>query len=290
MNQDMSSMIRTLIMLLPFIVAVSCAEMKRAAAPVSGMPSWMELPAADDDSYGYYTHSFTMKGNKYRNYSFAWSQKDLVSVWVAYPLCGMYTERNVDRTDAWRYDPLLGEDLSPAPFTGYAGDYARGHQIPSADRMCCKAANEQTFYGTNIMPQMDEHNEGVWNRLESHVRSVAEKSDTVYVVTGCVVEGSDELTSDSDGKAITVPVAFFKALLRYEKGSESAEWSGAAFYTEHRNYGKKVELKSLSMSIDELEKKTGLDFFVNLPSAIGQKKAEAVEAQNPASSEIWKLN
>ena len=283
-------MTRAFLVFLLSVVAVSCAEMKRAAAPISDMSLWMELPAADNDSYGYYSHSFTMKGNKHRNYSFAWSQKDLVSVWVAYPLCSMYTERNVDRTDAWSYDPVLGEELSPAPFKGYAGDFARGHQVPSADRMCCKAANEQTFYGSNIMPQMDEHNEGIWSRLESHVRSIAEKSDTIYVVTGCVVDGSDELTTDSYGKPITVPVAFFKALLRYEKDSATAEWSGAAFYTEHRNYNKKVELKSLSMSIDELEKKTGLDFFVNLSSVIGDKKAADVEAQNPASLEIWKLN
>ena len=249
--------------------------------------AWMELPAMDDDAYGYYSHSFSMKNNVYRNYSFAWSQKDLVSVWMAYPLCKTYTDKVVDRSDAWNYDPILGPELSCAPFSGYAGDYARGHQVPSADRLCCREANEQTFYGTNIIPQLNEHNEGIWQNLENRIREVANSSDTTYVVTGCVVEGSKEITTDSDGKNITVPVAYYKAVLRYKKG-DSNVWTGAAFYTEHKNYTSH-DLKPVSMSIDELEEMTGHDFFVNLPGKIGDDEAAAVEAQKPTDYKVWNL-
>jgi endonuclease G len=251
---------------------------------------WMELPAMDNEDYGYYSHSFSMKNEIYRNYSFAWSQKDLVSVWIAYPLNKTYTNKAVDRTDAWSYDPILGPELSSAPFSYYAGDYARGHQLPSGDRLCCREANEQTFYGTNIIPQINEHNEGIWQNIENRVRDVANASDTTYVVTGCVVEGSDVLTEDSDGKTITVPVALFKAVLRYKSGDSAGTWTGAAFYTEHKNYGAAgTDIKAVSMTIDELEKKTGLDFFVNLPDKIGADEAAAVEAQDPASSSVWGL-
>ena len=248
---------------------------------------WMELPAMDDDAYGYYSHSFIMKNNVYRNYSFAWSQKDLVSIWMAYPLCKTYTEKVVSRTDAWNYDPILGPELSCAPFSGYAGDYARGHQVPSADRLCCREANEQTFYGTNIIPQLNEHNEGIWQNLENHIREVANASDTTYVVTGCVVEGSKEITTDSDGKNITVPVAYYKAVLRYKKGDADV-WTGAAFYTEHKKYPNN-DLKAVSMSIDELEEMTGHDFFVNLPGKVGDDAAAAVEAQKPTDYKVWNL-
>ena len=40
----------------------------------------------------YYTHSFKMGGRTYRNYSFGWSQKDRIALWVAYPLCKLYTK------------------------------------------------------------------------------------------------------------------------------------------------------------------------------------------------------
>lgn len=248
---------------------------------------WMELPAMDNDDYGYYSHSFSMRNNVYRNYSFAWSQKDLVSIWMAYPLCETYTEKVVSRTDAWNYDPILGPELSCAPFSGYAGDYARGHQVPSADRLCCREANEQTFYGTNIIPQLNEHNEGIWQNLENRIREVANASDTTYVVTGCVVEGSKEITTDSDGKNITVPVAYYKAVLRYKKGDADV-WTGAAFYTEHKKYPNN-DLKAVSMSIDELEEMTGHDFFVNLPGKVGDDAAAAVEAQKPTDYKVWNL-
>ena len=238
---------------------------------------WMELPAMDDDAYGYYSHSFAKGRDIYRNYSFAWSQKDLVSVWVAYPLSKMYLEPVVERTDAWAYDPILGKELSSAPFSYYAGDYDRGHQLPSGDRLCCKEANEQTFYGTNIVPQMNAHNKTIWLNLENQIRSVAEASDTTYVVTGCVVDGSEEISEDSDHKSITVPVAFFKAILRYKKGSQDAVWAGAGFYTEHRSY-ESPALVPISMSIDELEEKTGLNFFVNLPAMIGEEEAQKIES------------
>ena len=250
---------------------------------------WMELPAMDNDAYGYYSHSFSMKDKVYRNYSFAWSQKDLVSVWMAYPLCKTYTDKVVDRTDAWNYDPILGPELSCAPFSGYAGDYARGHQVPSADRLCCREANEQTFYGTNIIPQLNEHNEGIWSNLENRIREIANASDTTYVVTGCVVDGSKEITTDSDGKNITVPVAYFKAVLRYKKGDANV-WTGAGFYTEHKNYlHNSANLKAVSMSIDELEEMTGHDFFVNLAGKIGNDEAAAVEAQKPGEYKVWGL-
>ena len=251
---------------------------------------WMELPAMDNDAYGYYSHSFSMKDKVYRNYSFAWSQKDLVSVWMAYPLCKTYTDKVVDRTNAWNYDPILGPELSCAPFSGYAGeDYDRGHQVPSADRLCCKDANEQTFYGTNIIPQMKAHNEGIWQNLENRIREIANASDTTYVVTGCVVDGSKEITTDSDGKNITVPVAYFKAVLRYKKGDANV-WTGAGFYTEHKNYlHNSANLKAVSMSIDELEEMTGHDFFVNLAGKIGNDEAAAVEAQKPGEYKVWGL-
>lgn len=248
---------------------------------------WMELPAMDNEAYGYYSHSFAMNDEIYRNYSFAWSQKDLVSVWVAYPLSKVYTDGNVGRTDKWAYDPILGKDKSSNPGSGYAGNYDRGHQVPSADRQSNRTANEQTFYGTNIAPQLNGHNTTIWSNLEGRIRSVASKADTTYVVTGCVVDGATEFSTDTDGKTITIPVAFFKAVLRYKAGDANV-WTAAGFYTDHKKYTN-IDLKAVSMTIDELEEKTGLDFFVNLTDKIGADKAADVEAQDPSAFSVWGL-
>lgn len=246
---------------------------------------WLELPSMDNPDLGYYSHSFKMDGKTYRNYSFGWSQKDRVALWVAYPLCKLYTNGSAGRTDAWALDPLLG-DNSAAPFGGYAGSYARGHQLPSADRQCCYDANAQTFYGTNMTPQLNAHNEGIWANLESKVRNIANSSDTTYVVTGVIVSASSKKETDSYGKSVTIPDAYFKVLLKYSKSSTLGQWNAAAFYLEHRSYSGNIS-KEHSMSIDELEELTGIDFFVNLPAKIGQAQADKLEAADPAANAVW---
>jgi DNA/RNA endonuclease G (NUC1) len=276
--------------------SVSCKMTQQAlgAAPEPEEPDaptdlektkWLELPAMDNSALGYYSHSFKMNGNTYRNYSFGWSQKDRVALWVAYPLCKLYTNGSAGRTNAWALDPLLG-DNSAAPFGGYCGDYARGHQLPSADRQCCYDANAQTFYGTNMTPQLNAHNEGIWSSLENKVRNIANSSDTTYVVTGVVVSASGKKEKDSYGNSVTVPDAYFKVLLRYSKSSTLGQWNAAAFYLEHRSYSGNIS-KEHSMSVDELEKKTGFDFFVNLPAKVGADQAAKIEATDPANVALW---
>ena len=256
-------------------------------APDKELPNtgWLELPAMDDPGLGYYSHSFKMNGKTYRNYSFGWSQEDRVALWVAYPLCKLYTNGSAGRTNEWALDPLLGED-SAAPFGGYAGSYARGHQLPSADRQCCYEANAQTFYGTNMTPQLNAHNEGIWADLEGRVRGWAKTSDTTYVVTGVVVSPSSKKEKDSYGKSVTVPDAYFKAVLKYSKSSTLGMWNAAAFYLEHKAYSGNVG-KEHSMSVDDLEEITGIDFFVNLPAKLGDDQAAAVESADPAKSSVW---
>ena len=246
---------------------------------------WLELPAMDDPDLGYYAHWFDMNGKRYRNYSFGWSQDDRVAIWVAYPLCNFYTSGTAGRTEAWALDPLLGE-LSAAPFGGYAGSYARGHQLPSADRQCSEEANAQTFYGTNMTPQLNEHNGGIWSELEGKVRLIAKSSDTTYVATGVIVSPSSMKERDSYGKSVTIPDAYFKVLLRYSKSSTLGQWAAAAFYLEHRAYSETIG-KQHSMSVDRLEELTGLDFFVNLPAKVGEDMAAKLEAQDPKNSSVW---
>ena len=266
-------------------------EMSIGAVKLS-KKAWMELPALNNPDLGYFSHSFEMKDRTtgedrvYRNYSFGWSQKDRVALWVAYPLCSMYINGSAGRTNAWALDPLLGKD-SAAPFGGYGGDYARGHQLPSADRQCCYDANAQTFYGTNMTPQLNEHNSGIWVHLEDAVRGYAKTSDTTYVVTGVIVSESSRIEKDSYGKNVTVPDAYFKALLKYNEVSTLGKWNAIAFYLEHKNYKNELLGKAHALSIDALEEMTGIDFFVNLPAMVGEEKAATIEATDPTKVAMW---
>ena len=250
---------------------------KSSSDPIT---SWMELPAVSlSDGQYFFTHRQTLSTREsVRSWSYLWDTAHLVSHWIAYPLTTKMIGQG-SRTDEWGLDPKLSRDEQPVLFNPYSR-YQRGHQIPSADRLNYEA-NVQTFYGTNMTPQEGGLNGGVWARLEGKVRDWASSFDTLYVVTGCVVTGSTETVKDNDNKDVTVPTAYFKALLGYSKKAsvgltpQTGGYTGVAFYMSHRSYPS--DYLAAAMTIRELERKTGFDFFVNLPSAITTANAEKVE-------------
>lgn len=258
---------------------------------------WLELPAIPENSdWGFFTHDMTLGSVKTRNYSFAWDYDALVAPWVAYPLCKWNIGNNIKRTNDWGLDPKLPRNKQPVLYNGFktgnvSGWFARGHQIPSADRLYDAASNGQTFYGTNMTPQLQEQFNGtIWANLEGKVRSWANRSDTLYVVTGCVTSGSTKYCLDNDGKKVTVPTAYYKAVLRYMKSSSTLGYSGymgCAIWLDHKDYDDAAVDSSYSMSIDDLEKKLGIDLFVNLPARIGEEAAAKVEAENPRNINWW---
>ncbi|MDD6252587.1 MAG: DNA/RNA non-specific endonuclease [Bacteroidales bacterium] len=259
---------------------------------------WLELPALTtpqgSSTYDFFYHNMTVGSKTVRNYSFSWDYDNLVAPWVAYPLNRGLLNKAVDRSDEWGLDPLLPESKQPVLIKGFSeGGYDRGHQIPSADRLLSYNANVQTFYGTNMTPQIGKNfNQSIWANLETIVRSWANQSDTLYVVTGCVTEGSTKYATDNKGKKVTVPTAYYKALLRYSKASTIGKsgYVACAMWLDHKNYSSQVISSSYSMSIDKLEEKLGIDLFVNLPSAVGETVAAAIEAEDPKTQQWWWQN
>ena len=249
---------------------------------------WLELPAMPEDSkFGFFSHDMKLGDKRIRNYSFAWDYTNLVAPWVAYPL-STWTIGSGKRTDAWGLDPSLPEKYQPVLYRGFGGGYDRGHQLPSADRLNY-AANVTTFYGTNMTPQRSELNQHSWANLESKVRSWASRADTCYVVTGCITKGSTKTARDNEGKRVTVPTHYYKAVLRYSKNSTFGHsgYIACAILLEHKGYGENNNFKPYAMSIDELEKKIGIDLFANLPAAIGEDAAAKVEAEDPVTVSWW---
>lgn len=277
------------------------SEVKPDPTPSGGNLSpktgWMELPAIPEGMDAF-THSMTVGSVSTRNYSFLWDYSNLVAPWVAYPLCKWNIGNNIKRTNAWGLDPLLPEGKQPVLFRGFSegnnGWYARGHQIPSADRLTSYESNSMTFYGTNMTPQIqDGFNGDIWATLEGKVRSWANSSDTLYVVTGCVIDYKDGETVkyalDNNGKKVTVPTAYYKAVLRYMKSSTFgySGYSACAVWLDHKVYSSSSISSSYSMSVDDLEKKTGIDFFVNLPAVVGEEMAAKIESEDPSKVSWW---
>jgi endonuclease G len=161
--------------------------------------------------------------------------------------------------------------------------------------------NKQTFYLTNMQPQYQSHNGGLWSRLETLVRDFATNDeytalhcDTMYIVKAATI--TDKVTinnAEVDGiyaercvgkgtHELIVPKFFYMALLHYNK--ETDTYHAIAFWTDHIDETQSVKnLADYAISIQELQGRTGIDFFCNLPDVI----EEAVEAQEP-DLDFWK--
>ena len=214
------------------------------------------------DSFDYLPTSTTDQIVHHKNYSLSYNEKHEQAEWVAYDL----SREQVVYTNFKR--PYFIED--PKVKTGSAhwrnykkSGYDRGHLCPAGDRKYSKEAFDETFYTSNISPQKHDFNSGIWNRLEQKVRYWAKKYSHLYVITGGILTENNYKTIGSE--KVSVPNAFYKVLLDYSE----PEIKAIAFLFPHKESNK--PLYDFVISIDELEQKTGIDFFHHLPDNIENK-------------------
>ena len=244
---------------------------------------WAELPTQKASNDIYVTSH--LLGDNRRNYTVCYSREQRAPLWVAAPVHRTY-KGDVKRVDNYDFDPTLPVNIQITLNRSY-GDYTRGHMLGSGERTASREMNNQTFYVTNIAPQLrDGFNErgGAWNNLEYFVdRQIC--NDTLYVVTGCIyddytaADGTNvkmqKTTNKNDGERVGVPTAYYKALLRTKSGRtgksvmecKASELKCAAFIVAHRSdAGHKPSVEDM-ISIKELERLTGVNFFANVPNA-----------------------
>ena len=192
-----------------------------------------------------------------RNYFLLYNTQLHLAHYVAYPLYKDVMEKKVDRINAWGYDPMISEAYQPNLTGAYRGGYSRGHQIPSADRRSSRADNASTFYYSNMVPQNQRHNGGIWSRLEGDVRTLAGGVDTLYVVTGVGFNSTNyQYTQDQSNVDCPIPDYFYKVVVWRDK---QQRYHSKAWCIPHEPLtGSPDPYKT---TLREMEAKTGFDFF-----------------------------
>jgi endonuclease G len=188
-------------------------------------------------------------------YSLLYNETHEQANWIAYDLTKEETNKLFDRTDKFISDPKV--KTRTANDKDYSGSgYDRGHLAPASDMGWSSIAMAESFYYSNMSPQTPSFNRGIWKRLEELVRTWAVENNTVYVVTGPVLNNA--LTTIGANK-VSVPKYFYKVILDYSEPSVK----GIGFIIP--NTGSIEPLKNYAVSIDSVEKYTGIDFFPLLP-------------------------
>ena len=265
----------------------SCGPAKKTAAtpataeaPSINATSWLELPGEwRYEAEHAVTHYAEMEGRQQRNYTILYDEDTYTSYWVAYPLCSSHT--TTGREEIWGYDPKVSTDVQTSVKKGYGANvptenypnnfYARGHQIPNADRNAVPQMQAQTYYSTNMTPQIQNgFNGGIWAKLEEAVRDQIPADDTLYVVTGASFRKVNEnlaalqIVNKNDGKKLPVPNYYWKAVLKVKRdGGVITDAMTIGFWLPHADL-KNHTYDEYEISVDQIEAWTGFDFFVNL--------------------------
>lgn len=210
-------------------------------------------------------------------YSLSYLEKHEQAEWTAHLLSReMLRMPNVPRSNYFNPDPK--EVTGSAVHSDYSGSgYTRGHLVPAGDMAHDKIAMEESFYMSNMSPQLRAFNNGIWRELEENIRDWAFSTGSVYVITGPVF-GQNVKRKIGKNK-VSVPDAFYKVLLSYTEKDKKA----IAFIIP--NALSEQPLQEYMVTVDAVEALTGLDFFSYL---LDDKEEEIIESV--LNKEKWPIS
>tara|TARA_R110002049_G_scaffold215113_1_gene386570 strand:- start:7714 stop:8514 length:801 start_codon:yes stop_codon:yes gene_type:complete len=194
----------------------------------------------------------------HNHFTLSYNEKYEQAEWVAYVLKKEHLTYDNRKRPYFIEDPKV--KTKSADWRNYKGSgYDRGHLCPAGDRRFSEYAYNETFYTSNITPQKNDFNAGIWNKLEIQVRTWAKKEKEIYVITGGVLEKELEEIGDED---VAVPNYFYKIVAKGNVNNLKV----AAFLFPHNESTK--PLPAFMVSVDRIEEITGIDFFENLPKDV----------------------
>ncbi len=114
------------------------------------------------------------------------------------------------RDDDFRADSEIPKEHQSV-LSDYAGNpYDRGHLAPAGNNTTSEEIMSESFFLSNMVPQVPNHNRGIWKQLETYIRNWVLEGKDIYVVTGTVYE-QNHLTIGNNN--VGVPTKLWKVII-----------------------------------------------------------------------------
>lgn len=184
-----------------------------------------------------------------KHYVTGYDEESEQASWVIYEITPSEANPKVkyERTKDFRIDPEV--ITGSADLDDYSGSgYDRGHLAPANDMAFAHDAMSESFFLSNMSPQLGSFNRGIWRSVETRVHKWAEK-ELLIVVTGGVLQGDTYIGRNH----VLVPIAYYK--ICYAPDSNKM----IGFLLPHKKHLKNV--RNFVCSVDKIEEITGIDFF-----------------------------
>jgi endonuclease G len=232
--------------------------------------------------------AFLLNGSEvlpYTHFSLAMHKERRFAFWVAWNIDGGNLRKLSRKSIDFVIDPRVPEAFQVGDEL-YAGNRLdRGHLARRADLLWgslaeATKANVDSFFFTNITPQMDDFNQGglggLWGRLEDAVFEDTEVEDLRVSVFGGPVFHED----DREFREVLIPREFWKVIVFVEGGRLKAK---AFLLTQNLDQLEALELDAFrvfQVALSEVETRCGLSFPAVLRAAdsIGERLARKPEA------------
>jgi endonuclease G, mitochondrial len=211
---------------------------------------------------------------KYTGFTISYNETNEEPAWVAYILTRTEIQSgNQVRSENFRPDRNVS--TGSATLKDYAGSgYDRGHMAPAADMKWSQVAMSESFLMSNMSPQEQGFNRGIWSRLEAKVREWAIENDSILVISGPVLKGIKKHIGPNN---VGVPEYYFKVIADIS----APTYKVIAFVL--KNNSGNGDIYNYSVSLDSVERITGYDFFPSM-----NDKALRERMKKNVNTSAWK--
>ncbi|MCR5171488.1 MAG: DNA/RNA non-specific endonuclease [Treponema sp.] len=248
------------------------------------LPLNLEIPSCPKDENSREAHSDHYIRH-FKGFTVCYRESYEQAEWCAYKLEDSNIRKNAKRSNDFRPDYQIPTG-SAEPSDYRRSGYDRGHLAPAADFSFDKAYMNETFYLSNITPQDHGLNGGIWNDLESQVRRWAKRFGRVYVVTGPILEKRPNQYKSIGANKVAVPEFYYKVILapRYKSREDrqtrddTGRISAIGFIFPNENA--EGSIYDYSCTVDEIEKRTKIDFFDALEDYWEEKVESTVNLEH----------
>ncbi len=186
-------------------------------------------------------------------FSMSYNSSYVLPSWVAYKITKSQVNKEEKIKIKYKTDPLIKSKA--ADKKDYKGSgYLSAQLVNYLDVKSSKKAVNESFYLSNIVPMKLAFYNHIWLKLEDMTRAWCAESEEIYIITGPILTDAPFPTFGES--KISLPTRYYKVL--YDPSNERA----VAFI--FRNGMSSGTIKSFAVTIDEIEKETGIDMFPEL--------------------------
>ncbi|MDA8793605.1 DNA/RNA non-specific endonuclease [Bacteriovoracaceae bacterium] len=203
-------------------------------------------------------------------YNLCYSISNEISLWGSHLLRKSFVKGEEGRTEDFRKDEKIEESNVDEDSYKRSG-FDRGHLVPAADMAKNFHSMSESFYMSNMTPQLPSFNRGIWKKLENQVRNWVLEGRDMIVITGAILPKEPEKVND----LISIPKFFYKIVFDFKNKNEMKM---IAFLLPHEKSNK--DLAEFAVSVDRIEDMTDLNFFNNLSIEEQVKLESQVEVKD----------